>query len=285
MAQFRRSLVPVMLLACLVLSHASGCAVFSDLKKERESPKALPGSLLAQKSEDFLYDKSVRAYRYLPKETRQPGTLKPGTVVRDPVGRKIQHEEDLQVLFEPIDSRFSTGETVTMWTGVGIAGAAAVAGVIVFFPCVVAMSVVGLVLGIPSLPVSTSLEATYVTEAQQAYMQGRTEFLAGSYERALASWDHAEEIMPSLRAYSDVNYWRGRTFDALARPRVAAIAYGDFLAYSESVVPSYFKPQLPDDSSWTEKADRAEARSSEVMRDSVKRAKAVAARPGGALYE
>jgi hypothetical protein len=50
-------------------------------------------------------------------------------------------------------------------------------------------------------------------------------------------------------------------------------------------VPSYFKPQLPDDSSWTEKADRAEARISEVMRDSVKRAKAVAARPGGALYE
>ena len=66
--------------------------------------------------------------------------------------------------------------------------------------------------------------------------------------------------MSSLHLLSDIDYWRGRAFEAHGEGDSARTAYLTFLNYSERSIPSDFKNLYPNDPAWAEKADDAEKR-------------------------
>ncbi len=254
---------PVLRLALIfvfLFVQISGCTTFDGLKKKRDIPKATEAINYDPKNQNLWYDKSVRAYRLATKE-KQNGHQRLEPIIRDALGKKVQREEELIAISEAqFGNVLGTGSKVAAGAGMTVGVGLLIAQVILFFPCVLVLGVAGGVLGLPSLPISSHLETAYIEEAQRAYVRGREEFAAGSYDSALASWDHAEHMMPSLQALSDVNFWRGRTFDALGAPQSAVLAYSTFLHYSEISLPSYFKADFPNDPTWEWKADQAEAR-------------------------
>ncbi|MDR4481632.1 MAG: hypothetical protein R3B37_18045 [Nitrospira sp.] len=244
----------------------SGCTTFDGLKRIRHLPKAAETINYDPKNPDVFYDQSVRAYRRMSKH-QQNGQQQLEAVVRDTLGKKIRQEEELLALSDTGLSRtFGPSRTAVMGGGLLLGVGIFVAQIILFFPCALGLGVVGEVLGIPALPVSSHLETVYLEEAQQAYDRGREQLAAGSPESALASWDHAEQLIPSLQALSDMNYWRGQAFDSLNEPRPALLAYSTFLDYSESSLPSYFKANFADDPTWERKADHAESRMADLSR-------------------
>lgn len=100
-----------------------------------------------------------------------------------------------------------------------------------------------------------------VRDSRSDYDEGRREFDAKNYSEALVKWDRAVSMMPSLRAYSDVEYWRGRAFEALGKSEAARTAYMDFLNYSERSTPEYFRvSESKKEPSWADKASDAEVR-------------------------
>lgn len=238
----------------------SGCTTFDGLKKMRDLPQATEAINDDSNNQSPWYDKSVRAYRLASKK-KQNGHENLEPVMRDALGKKIQRQEELMAISEAQwNNVLGTHRKVAVGTGMMVGIGVLVAQVIIFFPCVLVWGVAGSVLGLPSLPISSHLETAYIEEAERAYVKGREELAGGSYDSALASWDYAEHLLPSLQALSDVNFWRGRTFDALREPQSAVLAYSTFLYYSETSLPSYFKSDFPNDPTWEWKADQAEAR-------------------------
>lgn len=104
------------------------------------------------------------------------------------------------------------------------------------------------------------LGRTYEKAAEAAYKSGREQFANDRIERAIAEWEHALFVMPSLRVFSDIDYWRGRAFEAAVKPQEAAVAYRTFLEYSEHSLPTYFKESFSQDPAWEVKAQDAERR-------------------------
>ncbi len=70
--------------------------------------------------------------------------------------------------------------------------------------------------------------------------------------------------MPSLRSESDIDYWRGRTFEAIGKGEESKYAYLMFIEYSERTIPMYFSNKYSSDSSWIEKAKEVQDKTGSI---------------------
>lgn len=123
--------------------------------------------------------------------------------------------------------------------------------------------VVGIAEGIAAIPVEiyTMVAVGRMTrESESMYRAGRKELDAAHYPEALAALDRAMIASPLLRTHSDVEYWRGRAFEAIGEKHSARTAYLDFLDYSERSLPDFFEGPAFSDPTWAEKAKDAESR-------------------------
>lgn len=229
-----------LLVTPIVTLAFSGCATMSDIRELRDLPGFTRSDVSREKT---FYDPAVRAYRLMAKDRKQP-------IMRGPGGKKIQTEEEL--------TRFIAASEKEV-IGLGAQGVE-VSLQIVYFPVLVPYFIALAVILIPWTPLFFYTEATYKQEAENAYTAGRRHFDAGEAEAALISWERAKFVMPSLRAFSDIEYWRGRAFEALGQTRNARTAYEEFLSYSEQSIPAYFKDTYPADLTWLEKAEDSERR-------------------------
>lgn len=198
----------------------------------------------------FYYDPAIRAYRQRlnQKDGKEPSV---GKALRDGNGKKIQTEEDLGLILGGTQKEVTWTKTkTTVYIVVGV----------IYVPLVVALFTVQGVLNIPFGPVVVHLKTTYERNAEDAYASGRHHFDSGEFEAALTEWEHAMLVMPSLKAFSDVDYWRGKAFEGQGKLREAQIAYDNFLSYSENATPSYFKNSYPNDPTWEKKAKDAKIR-------------------------
>jgi len=124
----------------------SGCTTFDGLKRIRHLPKAAEMINYDPKNPDVFYDQSVRAYRRMSKH-QQNGQQQLEAVVRDTLGKKIRQEEELLALSDTGLSRtFGPSRTAVMGGGLLLGVGIFVAQIILFFPCALALGVVGEVL-------------------------------------------------------------------------------------------------------------------------------------------
>lgn len=254
----------ITLALALLVIPVTGCSPLKKVTDRRALPNSDGSITYDQNRQAFWYDHSIRAYRYGPKSTEKAAPQREG-IVRDRGGKKVRREEELIALTNEVQKpHLGADQTVGAATAIVAGIGALIAEIVILWPCSLAFGVVEGVLAIPFLPLAAHLDSTYTQEAEHAYVQGRHHYEAGSFDSALVSWEYALYVMPSLQAYSDVEFWRGRTFEALNRPDDAALAYATFLSYSESSTPSYFVTGYPNDPSWKWKADQAEAKIAEI---------------------
>ena len=100
---------------------------------------------------------------------------------------------------------------------------------------------------------------------EKAYVLGRQYFVDHRMEDALSEFDYAKNLIPSLQAFSDIDYWRGRVFEDLGKEGDTKISYMYFINYSERSMPEFFKVTYPDDPTWLEKAQDAQIRLKKIQ--------------------
>ena len=231
-------------MAAVLLVVQMGCASMSDIRQLRE----LPGVATARDQDQYEFDQSVGVYRLKAKPPAK------GEVARDSSGRKIRTEDQLRRWIEA-----STSVDQRLW-GKGMTTTGIVLAVI-YVPVGIVVVVVESVVAIPVGIYVAVLKNRMEQNSKSDYEEGHRQFNAGHYEMALAEWDRAIAMMPSLRAFSDIEYWRGRAFEASGDRAAARTAYMDFLNYSERSTPVYFQEVEPKGKlSWAEKASDAETR-------------------------
>jgi tetratricopeptide (TPR) repeat protein len=225
-----------------------GCTTLDDVRQAREFSikKGVPVS-----NYGFYYDAAIGAYR----ERVKVGPERPGLLLKNAAGQRIQTEQEL-VRAVDVSSKESPGNQpspVTVWVsglyGLGLFGAA-----VYYWPVTVGLPIVHGVLYLPFSPVPPHLMTQYERAAEQDYVAGRGHFDAGEFGAALEEWERARVVMPSIQATSDINYWRGRAFEALHQPREAFEAYDLFLNGSTDAAPQYFTHRYADDPPWDDKA-------------------------------
>lgn len=225
------------LLVSVLSFQLAGCASWFDLE--------LPGGTSVLAKDRYYYDPSIRAYRVIDRE-KAPRSPDRDNAARDSGGRKIQTAEELERYLRA-QERSPQGPLTKAGT-LGIT--------IIYVPVLMAFGIVML----PWVFWSSHVAKTYEEAAEAAYAAGREHFANGRTDQAVAEWDRALVMMPSLRAYSDIDYWRGRAFQAAGDDRAAASAYRTFLDYSERSLPARFKKAFAEDPLWEEKAEDAEGR-------------------------
>jgi hypothetical protein len=237
--------------ALLLSAGLIACTTLDDVQDARklEIKTGVPVSNFG-----FYYDDVMGAYR----ERVKSGSSGPGPLLRDGKGRRIQSEQELfrpveeskkEVLVYP-DNPVSTGALVIY--GIGFIGAA-----VYYWPVTLGLPIMNGILAVPFSPVASHLNTNYEREAEQDYEAGRHHFDTGELEEALVEWEKARVLMSSMQATSDINYWRGRAFEALHQPDNALFAYDRFLGESTSSQPSYFRHKYTDVLIWKEEEEDA----------------------------
>jgi hypothetical protein len=221
-----------------------GCASVSDIRDARN----LPGLARPTSNEEFYYDPSIRSYR-VKKSGEHTDSSDKGRTIRDAGGKKVQTEHELEYVLQS-KKRELVGTGAQITTGVLI---------VLYLPVIISMYVVESVVMFPWSFMFAHYQRAYEREAEQAYSRGRKYFEDNQIDQALTEWEHARTMMPSLQAFSDIDYWRGRAFQVTDKTVEAQIAYLNFQNYSERSVPDYFKETFPQDPSWEEKAQEVEA--------------------------
>jgi tetratricopeptide (TPR) repeat protein len=228
----------------------SGCVSLPTLWDLRD----MPGFQRQQKlsPDQTVYDPSMRAYRRAePRDGKETFT---GSILTNMDWKKIRTEEELKrVLVAYKGPQIGAGTTIAAY---GFA--------VVYSPIAAAETIAGAVLTLPLKPFLLYDEYQNRKRArhaiEEAYLKGRSYFETGKFQSALDQWDDAMRLDPWLRLLSDVNYWRGRTYERLGNGREALTAYLDFLDYSERSFPSYFEAPPKDDPPWPDKAVDTERR-------------------------
>lgn len=241
---FLRLIAPFLILVTII-TNLLGCASLSDIRQVRD----LPDMTKPASNEQFYYDPSIRSYRV--KESRgTTGSSGNGRTIRDAVGKKVQTESELERILQS-NKRELIGRGTQITT---------IVLMVFYIPIAVPVAIVESVIMIPWSLMITHIQRTYESEAEQSYKLGREHFANDRIEQALAEWEHARTIMPSLQAFSDIDYWRGRAFQEAGKFAEAQVVYLNFINYSEQSVPGYFKETFSQDPSWEEKAKDAESR-------------------------
>ena len=226
---------------------APGCVSlprFSELK-------GLPGfDRRGVEKEDVVYDPAIRAYRR--KIVKAGSEEMTGFVLRDTTGKKIQTKEELARMIESMKKESVAGGTK----------AAAYGLTAVYTPVTFAETILDYVIGFPIRWYMYNKNGKDFQTAEKAYISGRRHFDSQEYEAALRDWEHARNYSSGFYFFSDIDYWRGRAFEAQGEVENARTAFLTFLNYSQRSIPSDFKSKnvYSSDPTWTEKAEDAEKR-------------------------
>jgi tetratricopeptide (TPR) repeat protein len=237
-------------MVCVVMGSAlAGCASLPAIWNLKEAPGFHQDDLSMSK---VVYDPSIRAYRLA--KSRDGKETMTGTVLRGVDWRKISTEEELKRVISAYTSpQIGTGTKISAY---GLAA--------LYSPIVAAEAVAGAVISLPLQPFV--LYDQYHNRhrvrraVEEAYHKGRVHFEAGEYQGALDQWEDAMRWDAWFQMVSDVDYWRGRTYERLGNGREALTAYLDFLDYSERSFPSYFEAPPKDHPPWPDKAADTERR-------------------------
>ena len=260
MIRLPAKLVRTVTILIVVFTQLMGCISLKDVSEARR----LPGpSNMYFTHQDIFYDPDIRGYS-LKKVSDGSESGINGVALRDAFGKKIKTEEELVRVL----AKKENGQLAKEGKGVG-AKMAYMIGLVVYLPVVIVVGavegVVNGVLNIPFSPIPAHLEATYQKGAEASYARGRDRFDAGKFDEALTEWEHARFLMPSLQGNSDIDYWRGRAFEARHESKLAITAYQEFLDYSERATPFYFHYSYPEDPEWSKKAEDVEKRASALI--------------------
>jgi hypothetical protein len=199
--------------------------------------------------EDVVYDSTIRGFRWRNKKAE----FGENEVLRNDNGKKIQNEEDVIRLLDAKNSIIiRKGTKVTAYVLS-----------LIYTPFVLIENAVKYTIGLPMVAVNQNLakknNENINEKMEDIYISARHHFDSGELEVALSEWENPQVTFPrSLTYYSDINYWRGRTYEKLGKTEDAQSAYLMFLNYSERSTPSFFKIKYPNDSTWDNKADEAE---------------------------
>ncbi len=235
--------------AVVLLTVQTACVNLNDIRNIRE----LPVLTASEKNAQFEFDESINAYRFKLKHSDQ------SFVARDASGRKIRTEAEMKQWVDASEAAHRD-----LWTP-GMKATGFALGVI-YVPIGIVVGVAENVVGIPIGLYALAVKHRIERGAEAMYRNGREEFDQGKYTDAVAAWDRAMAHMPSLKGSSDIDYWRGRAFEALGEGPSALTAYRDFLDYSERSIPDYFKGPDFNDQTWKEKAKDAESRATALFR-------------------
>jgi tetratricopeptide (TPR) repeat protein len=238
-----------------------GCTTFADVKQNRNIPFVYSASI---SKGQFNFDGEIRGYRVNSVPDYRQQSQVGGKIIRTTIGKKIQTKRELSnflTLSEHED--LGLGQKAALFG----TGATFLVTYIVFLPITLGFDVVKGILNLTFQPVTSSLQSQYKHNAENAYISGRYNFDSGKTDMALADWEKAEDFMPSLKAFSDIDYWRGRAFEMRHQPKEALTAYEEFLSFSESSVPAYFKNKYSNDVTWGGKAEDVDMRIPLILKD------------------
>lgn len=244
-------------------SVLTGCATLDDIETSRKFAPKYPNGI--SKSQLFDYDPDFRGYRIRPDKNHSQESSIKGPLVRDELGKKIQTGTELESYLKTRESPGFEKHKVAMGSASGIMIVEGIAEVIFLWPVMLVQGV----LNLPMQPVISNVEAQYRNDAEIAYISGRENVISGKPDEALADLERAVVFWPALKEVSDVDYWKGRAFESLNQPEKALAAYEDFLNFSESSSPPFFKEKDSLKDSWKSKADDADARISQILKNVV----------------
>lgn len=234
-------LISHILILTLLSSYLVGCASLSDVTEVRQ----LPG--LTWSFKEAQYDPSILSFR---ESAQDSDSTQNKRVLRDSLGKKIMSEDELSRLKQASETKVLDKGTIgTSYVLIAI-----------YLPVAVAVGAVESIIMIPWTITFNHYSNVYRNNTEEKYIAGRSDFDKGQYESALANLEYARVLMPSMIAFSDVDYWRGRTFEQNIKNEDALASYRTFIEYSESSVPTYFNKKFSDDPSWLEKANDAKQR-------------------------
>lgn len=231
-----------------------GCLSLVSFGEVRDLPGFEKGELAREK---LVYDPAVKGYRVATEDDEQQERK---WILRNAAGKKIQSEEELVRLLKVNERKPISG----------VMKGTVYAFAVVYSPVVLIENAVGMVLGLPIIPLAYRVGKEHEIAAEEAYYSGRRFFEFGQIEEALIEWDYARISDSGLRFYSDIDYWHGRAFEAQGDFDNARTAYLIFLGYSQSILPAYFnKAEIPD-GLWLNEAEDAERRIFSLSTTSIK---------------
>lgn len=230
----------------IVILEIVGCASVSDIRQMRD----LPGSTPILWSKEQYYDPTTLSYRFK-EPKKEDESAEHGKVIRDAAGKKIQTDEELQRFIQVDRKEYELLKAPFVSTIVLAA---------LYIPITLPFDIIEGILTAPLSMMFHYYQGKLQGEAEKAYILGRQYLAEHHMEDALSEWDYAKKLIPSLQAFSDIDYWRGLAFEELGKEGDTRTAYIYFINYSERSMPEFFKVTYPDDPTWLEKAQDAQIR-------------------------
>lgn len=238
-------------LCTIVVLEIVSCASVSDIRQMRD----LPGSTPILWSKEYYYDPTILSYRFK-EPKKEDESAEHGKVIRDAAGEKIQTDEELQRFIQVDRKEHELLKTPFVSTIVLAA---------LYIPITLPFDIIEGILTAPLSGMFLYYRGKLQDEAEKAYVLGRQYFVDHRMEDALSEFDYAKNLIPSLQAFSDIDYWRGRVFEDIGKEGDTKISYMYFINYSERSMPEFFKVTYPDDPTWLEKAQDAQIRLKKIQ--------------------